>query len=102
MAQEQGVALGGETGSRAAAAAASSAKWLVLLAAFRGWMFDGLEMGIFPLVARPALTDLLQHASHPPADLASAIKHWQGYIDALFLAGAACGGLVFGYLGDRI
>jgi hypothetical protein len=30
-------------------------KIMVLLAAFLGWMFDGLEMGIFPLVARPAL-----------------------------------------------
>ena len=35
-------------------------KWLVLSAAFLGWMFDGLEMGIFPLAARPALQDLLQ------------------------------------------
>ena len=26
-------------------------QWLVLLAAFLCWMFDGLEMGIFPLVA---------------------------------------------------
>jgi len=28
-----------------------------LTAAFLGWMFDGLEMGIFPLVARPALQE---------------------------------------------
>ena len=25
-------------------------QWMVLVAAFLGWMFDGLEMGIFPLV----------------------------------------------------
>ena len=31
---------------------------MVLQAAFLGWMFDGLEMGIFPLVARPALQEL--------------------------------------------
>ena len=31
---------------------------LVLLAAFLGWMFDGMEMGIFPLVARPALQEM--------------------------------------------
>ena len=37
-------------------------QWLVLIAAFLGWMFDGLEMGIFPLVARPALQDLMHHA----------------------------------------
>jgi hypothetical protein len=32
---------------------------MVLLAAFLGWMFDGLEQGVMPLVARPALQDLL-------------------------------------------
>src|SRR5688572_24484409 len=31
---------------------------LTLLAAFLGWMFDGMEMGIFPLVAGPALREM--------------------------------------------
>src|SRR6478735_9147642 len=70
-------------------------KWLVLLAAFLGWMFDGLEMGIFPLAARPALQDLLGVADD------KLIGQWMGYITALFLIGAACGGFVFGWLGDR-
>jgi MFS family permease len=70
--------------------------WLVLLAAFLGWMFDGVEQGVFPLVARPALQDLLQ----VQAD--DIIGPWIGYITALFLVGAAFGGLVFGWLGDRI
>lgn len=34
--------------------------WLVLAGAYLGWMFDGVEMGLFPLVARPALQDLLR------------------------------------------
>src|SRR5688572_2485498 len=76
--------------------APASRPWLVLLAAFLGWMFDGLEMGIFPLVARPALQELLRASGD--AD----IGKWMGYITALFLVGAACGGLVFGWLGDRI
>ena len=38
-------------------AASDRGKWLVLLAAFLGWMFDGMEMGIFPLIASPALTE---------------------------------------------
>lgn len=63
-------------------------------------MFDGLEMGIFPLVARPALHSML------PADTAGGpdqfIAMWMGGITALFLVGAACGGLIFGWLGDRI
>ena len=35
------------------------AQIMALVAAFLGWMFDGLEMGLFPLVARPALLQLL-------------------------------------------
>ena len=76
-------------------------KWMVLLAAFLGWMFDGLEMGIFPLVARPALESMLPPGL-PHKELEAAIKHWHGVIDAFFLIGAACGGLVFGWFGDRI
>jgi MFS family permease len=74
---------------------------MVLLAAFLGWMFDGLEMGIFPQVARPALESMLT-GTVPTADLEGAIGHWHGIIDALFLFGAALGGLVFGWFGDKI
>ena len=41
---------------------ANSAKWLVLLAAFLGWMFDGLEMGIFPQIAKASLSQLVPGA----------------------------------------
>lgn len=71
-------------------------RWMVLIAAFLGWMFDGLEMGVFPLVARPALQDLLGVSDD------ASIGLWMGRITALFLVGAACGGVVFGWLGDRI
>lgn len=76
--------------------ARSKSQWLVLFAAFLGWMFDGLEMGIFPLVARPALQDLLSVTG----DIN--VGKWMGIITALFLVGAALGGLIFGWLGDRI
>ena len=69
---------------------------MVLIAAFLGWLFDGLEQGVFPLVARPALQDLL----HVESD--KDIGMWMGYITALFLVGAAGGGLLFGWLGDRL
>lgn len=72
---------------------------LVLLAAFLGWMFDGLEMGIFPLVARPALQQM-QPAGSGVTD--AFIGHWMGVITALFLIGAAFGGIIFGWLGDRV
>jgi MFS family permease len=71
-------------------------QWLTLVAAFLGWMFDGLEMGLFPIVARPALQDLL-HASDD-----AVVGLWNGRVVAGFLLGAAGGGLIFGWLGDRI
>jgi SHS family sialic acid transporter-like MFS transporter len=78
---------------------AQSKRWLVLAAAFLGWMFDGMEMGIFPLVARPALQEM-QAAAHIVDE--QFVQLWMGRITALFLLGAAGGGLVFGWLGDRI
>ncbi|HEU5077894.1 MAG TPA: MFS transporter [Opitutaceae bacterium] len=84
--------------SRAAAESAplSRAAWLTLIAAFLGWMFDGMEQGIFPLVARPALRELLA------VDTDQQIGVWMGRLTAVFLVGAAFGGLVFGWLGDRL
>ncbi len=75
-------------------------QWMVLVAAFLGWMFDGLEMGIFPLVARPALLDLMPAHTGMAAD--QFVGFWMARIVALFLVGAAFGGLTFGWLGDRI
>lgn len=71
-------------------------QWLVLLAAFLGWLFDGFEMGLFPVVARPALQ------SFAPAGSDAFVGRWMGWITAAFLIGAACGGFIFGWLGDRI
>ena len=79
---------------------ATRGPWLVLAAAFLGWMFDGLEMGIFPLVARPALQTMLPAAAALGPD--QFVGTWMGRITALFLVGAACGGVVFGWLGDRL
>ncbi|NUQ64129.1 MAG: MFS transporter, partial [Pirellulales bacterium] len=71
-------------------------QWFVLAAAFLGWMFDGLEMGLFPIAARPALIDLM---NRPPE---SAIGEWYSYLVALFLLGAAAGGFLFGWMGDKM
>jgi MFS family permease len=69
---------------------------MALTAALLGWMFDGLEMGLFPLVARPALRELLQVTDE------SVIGQWFSVATAGFLVGAATGGVLFGWLGDRI
>ncbi len=63
----------------------SHGQWMTLLAAFLGWMFDGFEMGIFPIVARPALlcrTWAIREKSG---------NGW-GWSRPMFLLGAACGG----------
>ncbi|MGD9646473.1 MAG: MFS transporter [Pirellulales bacterium] len=74
----------------------SRGQWLTLVAAMLGWMFDGMEMGIFPIIGRPALQSLL------PSGSESDVAEWYGFITAGFLVGAALGGVVFGWLGDRI
>ena len=73
--------------------------WLTLAAALLGWLFDGLEMGIFPLVARPALQQMQAAAGIAGEQF---VQGWMGKITALFLLGAAAGGLSFGWLGDRV
>lgn len=72
----------------------------VLITAFLGWMFDGLEMGIFPLIARPALQQMQATQGIIPTD--AYIGAWMGYVTAAFLLGAALGGVIFGWLGDKI
>ena len=67
-----------------------------LIAAFLGWLFDGFEMGLFPLIGKPALQDLL------PASTAAEQGQWFTVIIAVFLVGAATGGVLFGWLGDKL
>src|SRR6185503_7868942 len=71
-------------------------RWMALAAALLGWLFDGYEMGLFPLIGGPALADLLGPAGRNDA------AGWFGAIIAVFLVGAATGGVFFGWLGDRI
>ena len=68
-----------------------------LVAAFLGWMFDGFEMGLFPVIGQPALRDLLG----PTASTTDTAARF-GAIIAVFLVGAATGGVLFGWLGDKI
>src|SRR5260370_42303898 len=71
-------------------------RWMALTAALLGWMFDGFEMGLFPLVARPALRDLLASTDDKEVGL------WFSVATAGFLVGAATGGVLFGWLGGRL
>jgi SHS family sialic acid transporter-like MFS transporter len=71
-------------------------RWAALAAALLGWLFDGLEMGLFPQVARPALRDLLTTPTEEE------VVRWFAVINSGFLVGAATGGVLFGWLGDRL
>src|SRR6476659_6157026 len=73
-----------------------SGKWLALAAALLGWMFDGAEMGVFSLVGGKAMEALMPGVPKGERDL------WFNIIMASFLVGAATGGVLFGWLGDRI
>jgi SHS family sialic acid transporter-like MFS transporter len=68
-------------------------KWMALTAALLGWLFDGLEMGLFPLIQKPALDELVG---------ADQRTLWMGIMTSFFLVGAATGGVLFGWLGDRL
>lgn len=68
-----------------------------LVAALLGWMFDGFEMGLFPLIGRPALKELLEGSGQAGTE-----SDWFGVIFAVFLVGAASGGVLFGWMGDKI
>ena len=76
--------------------------WMALAAALLGWMFDGAEMGVFSLVGRPALLDLFDIGVSPTPEQETVVALWLGVITAGFLVGAATGGVLFGWLGDRI
>jgi MFS family permease len=93
-------------------------QWLALAAALLGWMFDGFEQGVFGLVGRPALVDLLElkDDARIAADESASEelrretkKHveglvgaWNDRVSASYLLGAAVGGWLFGWLGDRL
>ena len=73
------------------------------LAAWLGWLFDGLDMHLYGLVASTFVASLLINQNLIPADATPAhelVKEKSGYIQAAFLVGWALGGAFFGRLGD--
>jgi MFS family permease len=76
----------------------SPQQWKSGTAAWLGWLFDGLELHLYTLVATPLVVQLLGAAS--AAD--PAVKEKSAYIQAAFLVGWALGGAFFGRLGDLL
>src|SRR5258708_7920324 len=75
----------------------SPLQWKSGIAAWLGWLFDGLELHLYTLVATPLVIQLLHTVSTDPA-----VKEKSAYIQAAFLIGWALGGAFFGRLGDKL
>lgn len=72
-------------------------RWLVLAAAFLAWAFAGQAISLYILIHRQLVRGLLG------ADVSeSVVTSWFAWFQAAFLFGAAAGGWLFGWLGDRL
>jgi MFS family permease len=76
----------------------SPQQWKTGIAAWLGWLFDGLEMHLYTLVAAPFVMQLVGAATLSSPE----VKSHSAWIQAAFLVGWALGGAFFGRLGDRI
>lgn len=68
--------------------------WFVFAMAALAWLFDCLDQQLFILARNSAMANLL-----PPG---SDANEYGGYATAVFVAGWATGGLIFGAVGDRV
>jgi MFS family permease len=75
----------------------SPAQWKAGIAAWLGWLFDGLDMHLYTLIAAPFVAELLRV---PETD--RSVGFYGSWIQAAFMIGWALGGALFGRLGDRI
>jgi MFS transporter, SHS family, sialic acid transporter len=105
----------------------TTGRYLVLVVAFLGWLFAGVHMSITQLTGQAAAIDLLSQTGEldaeqyqtlskqaqqktPLSDADQAqldvgkplVARWFAWLQCAFLFGAATGGLLFGWLGDRI
>lgn len=82
----------------------SPQQWKSGIAAWLGWMFDGLDMHLYGLVAAPFVASLLFHEGLIPTEdpVSALVKSKSSIIQAAFLAGWALGGGFFGRLGDLL
>lgn len=76
----------------------SPQQWKSGIAAWLGWLFDGLDMHLYTLVATPFVAELLGGLDQRDA----AVGRTGSIIQAGFLVGWALGGGFFGRVGDRI
>lgn len=95
---------GGADPAAAAGPLGRRGRWLVLGAAFLGWMFAGVEMSLMVAATRPAIQEFSATGSVGSAGGVSvevAADRWFSWFLVAFFLGAAAGGVVFGWMGDR-
>jgi MFS family permease len=73
-------------------------QWKSGIAAWLGWLFDGLDMHLYTLVAAPFVMQLLNASSLADPQ----VRSHSSWIQAAFLVGWALGGGFFGHIGDRL
>ena len=72
-------------------------QWAIFLVAWLGWALDATDFGLFSIVLKPAVTELLG-GNPPPA----AIGRVGGILAMVGLLGWAFGGFMFGIIADYI
>src|SRR6266851_9285228 len=70
----------------------SAQQWKSGIAAWLGWLFDGLDMHLYILVAAPFVAELLGASSEKDPR----VGYYSSWIQAAFLIGWALGGGFFG------
>jgi MFS family permease len=75
--------------------------WLVIGAAWAGWGFDVFDALLFNFVA-PNCVPVLLHLPPGSAAAREATVFWTGTITSILLVSWAAGGVLFGWVGDRI
>ena len=76
----------------------SAKQWKSGAAAWLGWLFDGLDMHLYVLIAAPFVATLLNITDQKDPQ----VGYYSSWIQAAFLFGWALGGGFFGRIADRI
>jgi SHS family sialic acid transporter-like MFS transporter len=82
-----------------------NARITILVAAFLGWFFGGMQIGMTNLINDATKYLIIESGWSDklnPEQLKNLISDWWAYQQCAFLFGAAAGGYIFGKLGDRI
>src|SRR5579863_1308456 len=89
------------TGSQATFLGLSGYHWLVIAAGWAGWGFDVYDAVLFNFVARNCIPTLL-HLTPGSPTASSAVAFWTGAITSMLLVSWALGGILFGWVADRL